>query len=84
MKGRDRLGRFKKGVYQGYGFKKGFHPKTEFKGGYHPKTEFPKGHKLCCGEDNPMYNVHRYGEDAPRWIDGRSYTRRDLTYPKSF
>jgi hypothetical protein len=72
MEGRDRLGRFKKGVYQGYGFKKGFHPKTEFKGGYHPPTEFKRGHRLSIGSDNGRY------------IDGRSYTRRDLSNPKKF
>jgi hypothetical protein len=71
-KGRDKLGCFKKGIYQGNGFKKGFHPRTEFKGGYHPPTEFKKGHKLCIGVDNPRY------------IDGRSFTRRGLEFPKSF
>jgi hypothetical protein len=25
------------------------------------------------GENNPMFGVHRFGKDAPTWIDGRSF-----------
>jgi hypothetical protein len=82
--GRDELGRFKKGFYQGNGFRKGFHPRTEFKVGHHPPTEFKKGHKLNCGKHNPMFDVHRFGESSPNWKGGISLTRKGLAFPKSF
>jgi hypothetical protein len=74
MESRDKLGRFLKGQKcpNWNGFKKGNHVKTEFKGGYHPPTEFKRGHRLSIGSDNGRY------------IDGRSYTRRDLSNPKKF
>ena len=25
------------------------------------------------GNNNPMHGIHRFGEEAPCWIDGRSY-----------
>jgi hypothetical protein len=71
MKGRDKLGRFKKGVYQGHGFIKGNHPRTEFKVGHHSRTEFKEGHTLSQGEKNGM------------WIDGRSM-RRKVPFARSY
>jgi hypothetical protein len=72
MKNRDKLGRFKAGVYQGHGFKKGYHSPTQFNVGHHSKTELKRGHTLSQGEKNGMY------------IDGRSMKRNGLVFPKSF
>jgi len=30
-------------------------------------------YKTLKGEGNPMFGIHRFGEKAPTWIDGRSF-----------
>jgi len=30
-------------------------------------------YKTLRGKGNPMYGVHRFGKEAPTWIDGRSF-----------
>jgi hypothetical protein len=39
-----------------------------------------QNHSNVSGENNPMYGIHRFGEKAPGWIDGRSYN----PYPLEF
>ena len=36
-------------------------------------NKMKKNHANVCGKNNPMFGIHRFGEDAPCWIDGRSY-----------
>jgi hypothetical protein len=44
------------------------------------KKRMSENHADVNGDNNPMYGIHRFGEKAPSWIDGRSYE----PYPLEF
>lgn len=36
------------------------------------RKKISKNHRDCKGKNNPMYNVHRLGQDSPNWKGGKS------------
>lgn len=69
---KNRISRFRKGVWNGFGFKKGHIPWNRGLKGIHLslKSEFKKGTKL-------PYESYRRGENHPSWKGGVSFKYRE-------
>jgi len=46
------------------------------------KEKISRNHADVSGENNPMYGIHRFGDKAPGYIDGRSYKPYSIWFNK--